>query len=65
MRLPKNEMKPRRRQQTREERVQKEKFGTHWIPMYLLTAPTVGMPKWVDTLRMHKQEITIQRLTRQ
>ena len=33
--------------------------------MYLLTAPTVGMPKWVDTLRMHKQEITIQRLARQ
>ena len=62
MRLPANEMKPRRRQQTREER-ENEKFGTQM--MYLLTAPTVGMPKWVDTLRMHKQEITIQRLARQ
>ena len=32
--------------------------------MYLLTAPTVGMPKWVDMLRRHEEEITIQRLTR-
>ena len=63
MRLPANEMKPRRRQQTREER-ENEKFVTHHL-MYLLTAPTVGMPKWGDILSMHKQEITIQRLARQ
>ena len=61
MRLPENEMKPRRRQQTHEDR-ENEKFNTQM--MYLLTAPTVGMPKWVDTLRMHKEEITIQRLAR-
>ena len=60
VRLPENEMKPRRRQQTREER-ENEKFVTHQM-MYLLTAPIMGMPKWVDTLRMHKEEITIQRL---
>ena len=62
VRLPENEVKPRRQQQTREAR-ENEKFVTQM--MYLLTAPMVGMPEWADTLRMHKQEITMQRLARQ
>ena len=47
------------KQPTREERGS-EKFVLQM--MYLLQAPMMGMPMWLDTLAQHKDEITMQRL---
>ena len=47
---------------TREER-ESDKFVLQM--MYLLEAPMLGMPMWLDTLKQHKGEITLERLGRQ